>query len=93
MQSYVTSISLDMKSGKLNGKKPSTIKSGLTSINKHIKPKLGKLRVASVTQAEVEAFMHQLSPGNARRSLGLTGAIFTYAIKRKLRLDNPCSRN
>lgn len=79
----------DMQSGKLNGKKPSTIKSDLTRIKLHIKPKLGKLRVVSITQADVEAFMHQLSPGNARRILGLTGAIFTYAIKKKLRLDNP----
>jgi integrase len=79
----------DMQSGKLNGKKPSTIKSDVTRINKHIKPKLGKLKVATITQADLEAFIHQLSPGNARRILGLTGAIFTFAIKKKLRLDNP----
>lgn len=71
-------------------KKLSTIKSDLARINKQIKPGLGRLKVASVTQADIEAFTHQISHGSARRVLGLTGAIFTYAIKRKLRLDNPC---
>jgi integrase len=46
--------------------------------------------VASVTQSDVETFVLQLSPGSARRIIGLTGAIFTYAVKKKLRLDNPC---
>jgi integrase len=80
----------DMQSGKLNWKKSSTIKADISRIVTHIKPKLGKLRVASVTQADVEAFMHQISPGSAKRIVGLTSAIFSWAIKRKLRLDNPC---
>ena len=33
--------------------------------------------------------MHLLSPGSAKRIMGLTGAIFAYAVKRKLRSDNP----
>jgi integrase len=33
--------------------------------------------------------MHGLSPGSARRITGLLGAIFSYAIKRKLRETNP----
>jgi integrase len=79
----------DMDSGKLNGKKASTIYSDKNRIKQHIAPHLGKLKVASVTQDDVEAFMHQLSPGSAKRIIGLTGAIFTYAVKKKLRLDNP----
>lgn len=79
----------DMQSGRINGKKISTIKSDLARINIHIVPKLGRYKVATVTQADVEEFTHQLSPGSAKRIVGLTGAIFSYAIKRKLRLDNP----
>lgn len=80
----------DMQSGKLNGKKASTIKTDISRISANIKPRLGKLKVASITQSQIEDFAHSLSLGNAKRVIGLTGAIFTYAIKKKLRLDNPC---
>jgi integrase len=53
------------------------------------KPALGKRKVASVTQEDVEQFMHGLSLGSARRITGLLGAIFSYSIKRKLRETNP----
>jgi integrase len=81
---------VDMQSGKVNGKKTSTIKSDISRIAIHIKPALGKLKVVSVTQADIESFVQSLSPGNARRVLGLTGAIFSWAIRKKLRETNPC---
>jgi integrase len=34
--------------------------------------------------------MRSLSPGSAGRTIGLLGAMFNYAVKRKLRPDNPC---
>jgi site-specific recombinase XerD len=80
----------DMQSGKVNGKKTSTIYTDKNRITKHIAPRLGKVKVASVTQSQIEDFMNDLSPGSARRIMNLTGAIFTYAVKKKLRVDNPC---
>jgi hypothetical protein len=79
----------DMQSGKVNGKKISTIKTDISRIEIHIKPALGKRKVASVTQEDVEQFMHSLSLGSARRVTGLLGAIFSYSIKRKMRETNP----
>jgi integrase len=79
----------DMQSGKVNGKKISTIKSDISRIATHIKPILGKRKVVSITQEDVEQFMHGLNPGSARRVTGLLGAIFSYSIKRKLRETNP----
>jgi integrase len=79
----------DMQSGKVNGKKISTIKTDISRIETHIKPALGKRKVASVTQEDVEQFMHGLNPGSARRVTGLLGAIFSYSIKRKMRETNP----
>ena len=79
----------DMQSGKVNGKKLSTIKTDISRITTHIKPALGKRKVAGVTQEDVEQFMHGLNPGSARRVTGLLGAIFSYSIKRKLRETNP----
>jgi hypothetical protein len=73
-----------------NGKKPGTIRSDRSRIKLHIKPKLGKLKVVSVTSDHVEDFMRSLSPGSAGRTIGLLGAMFNYAVKRKLRPDNPC---
>jgi integrase len=75
-----------------NGKKVSTLKSDASRIVTHIKPKLGKLKVASVTSENVETFMHSLSAGSARRVVGLLGAIFTFAIKKGMRETNPVSK-
>jgi integrase len=81
-----------MQSGKVNGKKQSTIKSDLTRIKTHIRPALGKLKVNSVTRDQIEDFMHGLSPGSAKRIINLLSAIFTFAVKKRLRADNPCHR-
>jgi integrase len=78
----------DMQSGALL-KKPSTIESDISRINKHIKPALGNRKVTGVTQDDVEHFMRSMKPGIGRRTITLLGAIFTYAVKRKLRTDNP----
>ena len=80
----------DMEAGRINGKKESTIKSDKNRIHKHIRPNIGKYRVVTITQDNIEDFMHSLPPGSAKRIMGLTGAIFSYAVKRKLRTHNPC---
>ena len=73
-----------------NGKKPTTIRTDNSKIKQHIKPKLGKLKVAAVTSEQVEDFMKSLPIGSQARAIGLLGAIFSWAVKRKLRPDNPC---
>jgi integrase len=79
----------DMDAGRINGKKISTVKSDKSRIATHIRPKLGKLKVASVTREHVETFMHSLSPGSAKRVTGLLGAIFSFGVKKGLRDTNP----
>ena len=73
------------------GKKASTIYTDKNKIKRHIAPRLGKFKVASVTQIQIEDWMHELyskfSPGSVNQLIGLTGAIFTYAVKKKLRTD------
>jgi integrase len=80
----------DMDEHKLNGKKASTKKSDKSRIETHIRPQLGKVRVAAITQAQIEHFMNACSPGSAKRIMQLLSAIFTFAVQRKLRPDNPC---
>lgn len=79
----------DEYSARENGKKPTTVKGDRSRIKTHIVPKLGRLKAASVTSEQVEDFMHSLSAGSQGRTVGLLGSIFSYAIKKKLRLDNP----
>ena len=82
----------DMQSGKINGKKSSTISSDKSRIKNHILPGFGKQRVAAITQSNIEEFMNRMSPGSAKRIVVLLGSIFTFAINKGLRGDNPCSK-
>jgi hypothetical protein len=80
----------DLESGRINSKKLSTLMSDKSRIKNHIAPKIGKLKAIFVTQEQVDEFMYSLSPGSAKRTIGLLGAIFTFAQKRKICTDNPC---
>ena len=73
----------------LNNKKSTTLKSDKSRIAKHIKPKIGRLKVTSITRDQIEEFMHSMSPASGKRAVALLGAIFTWAIKRKIVAVNP----
>jgi integrase len=87
-----------LKRGK--AKRASTLLMDRSNIRNHIVPVLGALKVASVTSDDVERLKDAITAGKtakhvpggsgaATRVLGLLGGIFTFAIKRKLRADNP----
>ena len=90
MAELLAEYEADMVARRINRKKNTTIKADQSRIKIYIAPHLGKLKVANVTQADVSTFMQQLSPGSAKRIIGLTSGIFTYAIKKGLRETNPC---
>jgi integrase len=74
-------------------KKASTLASDRSRIQVHIVPLLGRRSVVAVTQSDIDAFMLQVAKDSgksgASRTVGLLGAIFQWAMKYKMRPDNP----
>jgi integrase len=74
------------------GKRPNTAYEYRALLATHILPKLGAMKVAAVTHADIDRLHRQLSvraPYRANRLAALLSKLFALAIRWKMRLDNP----
>jgi integrase len=73
-------------------KRASTQATYRNQIKSVIRPKLGKLKVASVSFTDIDRLHRDLSdtPYRANRIIALVSRIFSLAIKWQMRTDNPC---
>ncbi len=72
-------------------KRPSSIRNDLQMLANHILPRLGRLRVSAVGRRDVELLHGSLkkTPYRANRVLALLSTMFSFAIDRAMRTDNP----
>jgi integrase len=73
-------------------KRPSTQRDYRQQVNVDILPALGRLKVAAVSHADIDAFHRKIStraPTHANRVLACLSKMFSLAIRWGWRLDNP----
>jgi len=73
--------------------RPSTQASYCQQIAADIRPILGRMKVAAVSVADVDAWHRKMSvraPTHANRALALLSRMFSMAMRWGLRTDNPC---
>jgi integrase len=74
-------------------KRPSTQRDYLQQISVDIRPALGRMKVAAVALADVDAWHRKISaraPTHANRALAVLSRMFSMAHRWGLRADNPC---
>lgn len=94
---------LYMKEG-VTMKKETTLRIDRIRIARHIKPRLGRMKITDIGRADIERLMVDVGSGRIRgeatphtrggihaasRTVGLLGGIFTFAVEREFVKTNP----
>jgi len=78
----------------VDGKRPHTQYDYKNAIKNHIRPALGRMKVAEVAFEHVNALHRKLTRAGkttqANRVVAIASKMFSLAVKWKLRTDNPC---
>jgi integrase len=72
-------------------KRPKSVREDRRMLDKIILPKLGRLRVSAIDRRDIE-LLHsgqRQTPYQGNRILSLLSKLFSFAINRKMRVDNP----
>lgn len=85
-------------------KKATTLRIDRIRIDRHIAPRIGRMKISDITRADIERLMIDVGSGRIRgeatphtrggkhaaaRTVGLLGGIFTFAVERELIPSNP----
>jgi integrase len=74
-------------------KRPSTAVGYRRLLSKHIRPALGKMKVADVEERHIERMTQKITvtaPYNANRAHAVASKMFALSVRWKMRKDNPC---
>ena len=87
----VADLEKGFRNDHLDSVKPSTAKDYVRLLDKRILPAFGEHKVEEVTRSEIRDWHASMrkTPCSANRALAVLSRMFTYAIEREWRTDNP----
>lgn len=88
----IEELAVRFEADHLSKRRPTTVREYRSILQRHILPKLGKIRVADLRHSDIERLHREIAVGapyQANRAVAVLSKMLNLAIKWELRSDNP----